>query len=363
MAMQVCTESLHKKLHPTEDDPAGPLKKAIAHQDSLYKYISWDDPVETVGSYLGMVALIYRWLLKMGAIALGATSLASFASRSTRFDFVGRMRPEYKIVPEPTLNTTLKDIHDFIQYLAIQGQRILYGEDLSKTFGAFLGFTRLYWLVKILTPFDLEVLSLSSCAKAKAQDLTNSAVGGAKRAFNDAKAKSADLSSRSQEAAGSLASGTQQGAKNLAYSTQRTASNISSGAQQTAGNLAAGASQSAKNLASNTQQAFEPVIRNTQDTLGNLASGAQQDSRNVSSGAQQTAQSLSSGAQGMAGNLSSKVQQTAGKLLPEKSTARNSSTHYEQPKTNIQTCPADVILDGKSTVADRFSFSRRVQKD
>lgn len=62
-------------------------------------------------------------------------SLVSLVSRSTKSDLVGRMRPEYKTVPEPTLNATLKDIHDFVQYLAIQAQRILYGEDLNKTFG------------------------------------------------------------------------------------------------------------------------------------------------------------------------------------------------------------------------------------
>ncbi|KAI0517998.1 Reticulon-domain-containing protein [Xylaria bambusicola] len=452
-------ESLHERLHPTEDEPAaGPLKKAIAHQDSLYKYISWEDPARSIGSYLGIVALMYgvhylhwgQWLLKMGATALGVMSLASFASHSTRSDFVGRMRPEYKTVPEPTLNATLKDIHDFVQYLAIQGQKILYGEDLSKTFGAFLGLTGLFWLAKILTPFDLEVLGLSSvylaplilspkaretaqCAKANAQklaytasdsaqanaqDLTNSAAKSAKGAVNDVKAKSADISSRSQEAAGNLASGAQQGAKNLASSTQQTASDLSSGAQGTAGNLALGTQKGAKNLASNTQQGAKNLASSTQqaasslssgtqetvgnlasgaqqgarnvssstqqgaknlasgtqqtasnlssgtqETVGNLASGAQQGARNVSSGTQQTASSVSSGAQSMAGNLSSGVQRIAGGVLPEKSTARNSSTRYEQPNANIQTRPADVVLDDSSAVADRFAFQHHVQKD
>jgi hypothetical protein len=46
------------------------------------------------------------------------------------------MRPKpYKKVPEQTLNATLKDIHDFVQYSAVQGQRIMLGEDLNKTFG------------------------------------------------------------------------------------------------------------------------------------------------------------------------------------------------------------------------------------
>lgn len=46
-----------------------------------------------------------------------------------------QLRPkEYKTFPEPTLNATLKDIHDFVQYAAVQTQRIVFGQDLQKTF-------------------------------------------------------------------------------------------------------------------------------------------------------------------------------------------------------------------------------------
>ncbi|KAI1359192.1 Reticulon-domain-containing protein [Xylaria arbuscula] len=321
-------ESLHERLHPTTHEPSqGPLKRAIAHQDSLYKYISWEDPVRTVGSYLGLVALMYgvhylhwgQWLLKMGATGLGVMSVLSFVSRSTKSDLIGRMRPEYKTVPESTLNATLKDVHDFVQYCAIQGQRVLYGEDLRKTFGAFVGFTSLFWLVKVLTPFDLEVLGLSSvylvplilspgdcetaqAAKVHAQELANTASDSAKDALNDTKTKSADVSARSQQAVGELASGAQQGAKNLTSSTQQTMSSATSG---------------------------------TQDTVGDIAS---------------------------------KLRQTTWDQLPEKSKARNQPDSRQQASVDLKTktTPVKVTTDGKTAVADRvadrFDFQRHIDK-
>lgn len=63
-------------------------------------------------------------------------SLAEFAGRSFGpNNFVSRMRPkQYKTVPESTLNATLKDVHDLIQYAVVQAQKVIFAEDLEKTF-------------------------------------------------------------------------------------------------------------------------------------------------------------------------------------------------------------------------------------
>ena len=67
---------------------------------------------------------------------MSVISLSEIVGRNLGYDsFLSRLRPsEYKTVPEPVLNATLKDIHDFIQYSAIQVQRIMFGEDLGKAF-------------------------------------------------------------------------------------------------------------------------------------------------------------------------------------------------------------------------------------
>ncbi|KAI0441571.1 hypothetical protein F4803DRAFT_551938 [Xylaria telfairii] len=310
-------ESLNQKLHPeVHQDPEpvtvekGPLKKAMAHSDSLYKYISWEDPVRTLASYFGLLTLLYgihylrctQLLLKMGATALGVVSFTSLVSHSTKNNFIARMRPEYKEVPESTLNATLSDIHDLVQYLVLEAQKIMYGEDVGKTFGAFVSFTTLFWLIKILSPFNLEILGLSSIyiipllfspggremaqnAKSRARELAHTTAESAGVAVRDGKAKATDLSNKTQQAAGDLTSRTQQ-----------TASNISSNAQQ-----------AASDLVSNTQQGGGIAAAKTQETASSLSSSAQQVTGNVASRTRQTASNLPSDTSKVTGLLSSKT--------------------------------------------------------
>lgn len=65
-----------------------------------------------------------------------AIFITELASRSFGPNtLLARLRPsEYKKFPESTLNATLKDIHDLIQYAVVQAQRIVLGQDLGKTF-------------------------------------------------------------------------------------------------------------------------------------------------------------------------------------------------------------------------------------
>jgi hypothetical protein len=58
-----------------------------------------------------------------------------FASRTFGPDtFLARLRPKpYKTIPEDTLNATLKDIHDFIQFSVREAQKIVFAQELDKT--------------------------------------------------------------------------------------------------------------------------------------------------------------------------------------------------------------------------------------
>ncbi|KAF4510965.1 hypothetical protein G6O67_002809 [Ophiocordyceps sinensis] len=219
-------QSLHGETHSGQQ-PNGPLKKILAHQDSLYKYISWEDPVRTIGSYMGAISIILgahflpltQLALKAGATILGAISITELASRSFGPNtLLARLRPsEYKKFPESTLNATLKDIHDLIQYAVVQAQRIVLGQDLGKTFVAFLGCTALYWLINAVPVFMLAVLALTSVyiapilfsvegrevgrdAMIRAKDVTSTVVENGKTLAQDGAAKTADLSSTARKA-------------------------------------------------------------------------------------------------------------------------------------------------------------------
>ena len=67
---------------------------------------------------------------------LTAVSLVEYSGRMfSPNTFLARLRPkEYRQVPESILNATLKDVHDLVQYLAVQVQRAIWGQDLGNTF-------------------------------------------------------------------------------------------------------------------------------------------------------------------------------------------------------------------------------------
>jgi len=156
--------------------------------------------------------------LKAGAFTLGLISVTEFVCRLFGPDnFIARLRPkEYKKVPESTLNDSLKDIHDFVQYSVVQAQRVLYGQNLDKTFAAFLGLTAMYWLVKAASPFAISVLSVTSFyiipliisppgrevahdARLLAGELANTAVDNGKALAHGASAKAAGQSEKLRE--------------------------------------------------------------------------------------------------------------------------------------------------------------------
>lgn len=69
-------------------------------------------------------------------IRFAVVSVAEFTSRSFGPNSLSvRLRPkEYVTIPEAHLNAVLKDVHDLVQYTVVQAQKILYGQDLEKTF-------------------------------------------------------------------------------------------------------------------------------------------------------------------------------------------------------------------------------------
>ncbi|KAG5657929.1 hypothetical protein KAF25_007962 [Fusarium avenaceum] len=267
-------DTAHSQFNP-ERRRSGPLKEIIAQQDSLYKYISWEDPARTIGSYfaaLGFLLAVHhlhltQYALKTSAIGLGVMSLAEFAGRSFGPDnFVSRLRPrQYKTVPESTLNATLKDIHDFTQYAVVQIQRILLAEDLEKTFGAFLLTTSLYFLCQFMTPFGITILGLTTIYIIP---LVTSPRG--RGIARDGVARAQEISSAAVDQASAIAQNSKTTASNLAAQAQDAASNLSTNAQDTASNLTSRAQDTASNLTSRAQDTASNLTSRAQDTAGDL---------------------------------------------------------------------------------------------
>ncbi|CAN9170507.1 unnamed protein product [Alternaria alternata] len=222
-------EKAEKPEHP------GPFKQILAHPDSFYKYVNWEDPIRNLALYLGATSILFgahylpltQIALKAGVTTLGVVSVTEFASRSFSGNSLStRLRPkEYKTIPESTLNATLKDMHDLIQYAVVQAQRIVFGQDLDKTFATFLGFFVLFWLTKMLSSFWFAVMALTSIfvaplisseqgrraahdASVRAQELANVTAEKGRELGQDGKVKAAELSSKGKQTAADLSAQT-----------------------------------------------------------------------------------------------------------------------------------------------------------
>lgn len=259
-------------------ESTGPLREIINQQDSLYKYINWEDPLRTLGAYFGALGALlathyYPWTqlaLKYGAIGLGVVSATEFANRQFSSDtLLSRLRPrQYRTIPESTLNATLKDVHDFIQYAVVKLQKVALGQDLDRTFAAFLVITAVYFLSGLLSPFGFTVLGLTSLFIAP---LVNSSRG--REVAQEAKVQAEKLGSAVAE--GSV-------------KVQETASN----AQQRVGDLA----QSGKQAAADLNTKAKTTASQAYDATASTANRAPEIGANAATRAQDTAAQASQAA-------------------------------------------------------------------
>jgi hypothetical protein len=248
---------------------------------------------------------------------LSVVSVMEFASRSFASNSLSaRLRPkEYKKIPESTLNATLKDIHDLIQYAVVQAQRIIFGQDLDKSFAvscdslsgyrsiaayinlglttqqAFLGFTALYWLTIFLSPFWLAVIGLNLIfaaplvfspqgrevahdASVHAQELANSAAEKSKVLAQNGKAKAAELSSKANQTAADLSSKGKQTATDLSSRANQIAADLSSKGKETATDLSSRANQTATDLSSKGRQTTADLSAQARSTASDMTGTA-----------------------------------------------------------------------------------------
>jgi hypothetical protein len=348
--------ALYERSHPEPGHP-GPFKQILADPDSLYKYINWEDPIRTLALYLGATSILFgahylpltQMALKAGVTTLGVVSVTEFASRLFSGNSLStRLRPkEYRKIPEPTLNATLKDIHDIIQYAVVQAQRIVFGQDLDKTFAAFLGFFVLFWLTKMVSSFWFTVMGLTSIFVAplvsseqgrraahdtsvRAQELANVAVEKGRELGHDGKVKAAELSSKGKQTI-----------SNLSAQAGDTASDMSGIVTENINKLpqiGKNAVNETEDIASSTYGNAEGYISNSPAPPSNLTNGRSDGNRSVTSGASNEVP-----------QLSNSTSETTKRMAPGVNTGKQPDTDHRQYPVSFLPAQTDGVRTGAVT--------------
>ncbi|KAI9147190.1 hypothetical protein HJFPF1_13223 [Paramyrothecium foliicola] len=274
------------------EEHSGPLKQMV-NPDSLYKYTNWEDPARTIGSYVFIMSALLgahylpltQTALKVGATTLGVAATVEYAHRSfTDNTILARLRPkEYKKIPEPVLNDTLKDIHDLVQYLVVEAQKVILGQDLERTFAGFISLSALYWLVKMLSPFALVLLSVTMLyiaplartprgrevmedARIRATNLGNAALENSQALANDGKAKASELTTKAQETAADA----KRRAGELAQSGSQSAADMSGHVKDTLSDMSGTAAENVSALPQMGKDVMNKASNNTNAALGSV---------------------------------------------------------------------------------------------
>jgi len=145
----------------------------LTHYHSFfYNLLSWQNPRATALSFISIVLFIFgtrylpilRWSFKILAYSLGLTASAEVAGRVVlKQGLASSFRPKkYYTIPKESLEASLEDVEQLINFFIIEFQRILFAENLANTVAAFVAAFLGYWLIKWLPLWGLSLIAVSS---------------------------------------------------------------------------------------------------------------------------------------------------------------------------------------------------------
>ncbi|KAK4157350.1 Reticulon-like protein 1 [Chaetomidium leptoderma] len=142
----------------------------LTHYHSFFtELLSWRNPRASAIAYASIVTLIFsvryldvmRWTFKLTWMVLGITIAAEVAGKALlNSGFTTQLRPrKYYTVPRETLDCLIGDAHEFINFIVIESQRVLFAENVYASAAAALAAFLSYYLVKIVPYWGLGVIA------------------------------------------------------------------------------------------------------------------------------------------------------------------------------------------------------------
>ncbi|KIW80787.1 hypothetical protein Z517_07404 [Fonsecaea pedrosoi CBS 271.37] len=145
----------------------------LTHYHSFfYTLLSWKNKRATGITFASVVAFIFacrylpiiRYVIKITWMTLGVVTLAEGSSKALMGSSVaGTLRPRrYYKIPKETLEASLDDLENLINFFVIEIQRIVFAENVPVTAAAFLTAFLTYYLIKIVPFWGMALIA--SCA-------------------------------------------------------------------------------------------------------------------------------------------------------------------------------------------------------
>ncbi|KAH0344321.1 hypothetical protein KCU81_g4906, partial [Aureobasidium melanogenum] len=329
------------------DQPAATGQPLTHYHSFFYNLLSWENPRVTTISFASILTFIFftryvpilKYLFKALYIILGITAAAEVVGKLVMDrGFASRMRPrKYYTIPRETLEASLDDVEQLINFFVIEFQRIMFGENVFVTVGAFFIAFISYFLVKIMPTWGLALLFTTLIYTVPLIYINN-------REVIDAQIEQAStiISEQTQQVRTIAAEQTQHAtdiAKSTATDLQNRASELIGQAKQRAGQA------DAPNPANLNPAKDEPEreikkedVQNAANDLTNKAAATAQDAANKTSASAQNAYDSAASTAQVAADKTSAIAQTAADKTSNatgQSTASESIDRSAEPLTEL----------------------------
>ncbi|KAJ9601912.1 hypothetical protein H2200_013582 [Cladophialophora chaetospira] len=144
----------------------------LTHYHSFfYTLLSWKNKRATGITFASALIFIFvarylpivRYVIKLTWMSLGVVTLAEAASKAVMGTSVaGSVRPrKYYKIPKETLEASLDDLENLINFFVIEIQRIVFAENIPVTAAAFLAAFLTYYLIKIVPFWGMALIATS----------------------------------------------------------------------------------------------------------------------------------------------------------------------------------------------------------
>ncbi|MCJ1435299.1 hypothetical protein MMC27_004671 [Xylographa pallens] len=287
----------------TTPDTKTATGQPLTHYHSFfYNLLSWENPRATAISFLATVLFIFgarylpalRWSFKVLWMTLGIAASAEVAGKLVfNQGLASSFRPrKYYTIPRETLESSLEDVEQLINFFVIEFQRVLFAENVLATVAAFAAALIAHGLIKLL-PFwglsliavsvmylapliyisnkeliDHHIANASNIANAQAKQVQDLAGHHTARLTETVKAQTSTYSAKAQEYMGAAK--------------DRTSAAVGNAKQQV-NQQASSASDSASAGVGNAKQQFNQQANSASEAVGNAKQQVNQQANSTGS--------------------------------------------------------------------------------
>lgn len=155
-------------LHESSNQEIRPETPLTHFHSFFYDLVTWKYPRASALIFISLLSTILafrfvnvmRYVFKAAYLLLGTVSALEYAGKHLGYKgVVSQMRPRrYYTIPRENIESIFEEIHDFLNFVIVEFQRVMFVENLFTTVAAFIASFFGYFLIKYLPFWSLAFL-------------------------------------------------------------------------------------------------------------------------------------------------------------------------------------------------------------